>query len=143
MALDLNRELCLSGWLEGPGECMTAKEVKSSSVQVTFTSISHPSFVSHRGLLIQIIVLPLSPLLSLAAVIQTNGLSVSLLDSTSLFVPTRLARIRPDPNRHLTWDDLGLGIRRSGVLPSHSRVNGVPPLYREWVAFSTGARFPS
>ena len=42
------------------------------------TSISHPSFVSHRGLLIQIIVLPLSPLLSLAAVIQTNVLSVSL-----------------------------------------------------------------
>ena len=78
MALDLNRELCLSGWLEGPGECMTAKEVKSSSVQVTITSISHPSFVSHRGLLIQIIVLPLSPLLSLAAVIQTNVLSVSL-----------------------------------------------------------------
>ena len=23
------------------------------------------------------------------------------------------------------------------------RANGVPPLYREWVALSTGARFPS
>ena len=45
-------------------------------------------------------------------------------------VPTRLARIRPDPNRHQAWDVLGLGIRRSGVLPSHARVNGVPPLYR-------------
>ena len=36
-----------------------------------------------------------------------------------------------DPNNHQAWDDLGLGIRRSGVLPSHARVNGVPPLYRE------------
>ena len=35
------------------------------------------------------------------------------------------------------------GSRRSGVLPSHLRVNGVPPLYREWVALDTGARFPS
>ena len=30
-----------------------------------------------------------------------------------------------------------------GKVPSHSRVNGVPPLYREWVALCTGARFPS
>ena len=29
------------------------------------------------------------------------------------------------------------------MLPSHLRVNGVPPLYREWVALDTGARFPS
>ena len=28
-----------------------------------------------------------------------------------------------------------------GVLPSHSRANGVPPLYRERVALDTGARF--
>ena len=36
------------------------------------------------------------------------------------------------PHRHQAWDDQGLGIRRSGVLPSHSRANGgvPPPLYR-------------
>ena len=50
------------------------------------------------------------------------------LDSTSQFVPTRLARIRPDPNRHQAWDDLGLGTRRSGVLPSHARRNGSLPI---------------
>ena len=50
------------------------------------------------------------------------------LDSASQLVPTRLARIRPDPNRHQAWDDLGLGTRRSGVLPSHSRANGSLPI---------------
>ena len=34
-------------------------------------------------------------------------------------------------HRHQACDDQGLGIRRSGVLLSHARVNGVPPLYRE------------
>ena len=45
-----------------------------------------------------------------------------------LFVRPQLARIRPDPNRHQAWDDLGLGSRRSGVLPSHSRANGSLPI---------------
>ena len=40
------------------------------------------------------------------------------------------ARLEPRPHRHQAWDDQGLGIRRSGVLLSHARANGVPPLYR-------------
>ena len=49
-------------------------------------------------------------------------------DSTSQFMPTRLARIPPDSNRHQAWDDQGLGIRRSGVLLSHARANGSLPI---------------
>ena len=34
----------------------------------------------------------------------------------------------PRPHRHQAWDDQGLGIRRSGVLPSHARANGSLPI---------------
>ena len=72
-----------------------------------------------------------------AAVTECTGSA-----STSQFVPTRLARIRPGPT------DIRHGMSRGWVSGGQGcyrlmRGRTGPSLYREWVALATGVRCPS